>query len=115
VKVGLAALTSAAAPATVGAEADVPAKPLKPAQFVKAPYVNPDIWSWPVMSGFLRPSIVGPWALKGSMAVPFQHWAPTAKAYGEVAGSTTLPAAVLYWRSGPVYRNKSMRGDLLVA
>jgi len=48
-------------PATCGAAADVPKK-----GFTKLPAAVTLTPSMPVMSGFVRPSIVGPWLLKNS-------------------------------------------------
>jgi hypothetical protein len=53
-----------------------------------------DTASGATRSGFTRPSIVGPWALKNSTVLSYwddpQQSAPTASAAGDDAGSTTL-------------------------
>ncbi len=84
-------MTSAAAPATSGEDADVPAN--ADGQDENPPYVAPDTLSCPTMSGFMRPSIVGPCELYGSSERDCQHSAPTANAAGDDAGVAMLPAA----------------------
>src|SRR5262245_48094267 len=59
---GAAWRASAAIPATWGAAADVPKNGLS-----KAPAAVTLTPSMPAMSGFVRPSIVGPWLLKNSI------------------------------------------------
>src|SRR5438067_13328915 len=81
---GMACFTSAAAPDACGADADVPKNA------PKTSLVTP---SGPAMSGFVRPSIVGPWLLKPSSEPVDTLWAPTAIAAGEDGGSPVLPAA----------------------
>jgi hypothetical protein len=106
VREGFASRASAAAPATCGDEADVPRKPaLQPEA---APLTEDEVASGPAMSGFVLPSIVGPWLLYGSNESFCQQIAPTAITLGDVAGSVTLPAATAYWRPGSV--TKSRRG-----
>ena len=91
--------TRAAAPATSGEDADVPAN--ADGHEEKPPYVAPDTLSWPTMSGFTRPSMVGPCELYGSSARDCQHSAPTARVAGEEAGAAMLPAATppIRWTS----------------
>src|SRR5262245_45866832 len=89
---GLACRTSAAAPATAAAAAEVPKKPELGTQPVDPPNVALLTPSGPAMSGLIRPSIVGPRELKLSSALFCQQTAPTANASGAVAGSHTLPA-----------------------
>ncbi len=93
-------MTRAAAAATCGAAAEVPANPLAP-QPEKGPNVNDETESGPIRSGFTRPSMVGPWELYRSRSLPRQHAAPTVRAEADVPGSVTLPSATWYSRSGP--------------
>src|SRR5438445_2517860 len=107
VNVGFASRTSAAAPATCGDDADVPRKPaLQPEA---APRTEDDVASGPTRSGFVRPSIVGPWLLNASKASACQQMAPTVMTLGDVPGSITLPAATTYW-SVPTSMTRSRRG-----
>ena len=61
------------------------------------------------MSGFVRPSIVGPCDENGSRPALNQQAAPTASACGDDAGSSRLPDSTLYW-SGPAVVKRSKRG-----
>src|SRR5262245_51022199 len=99
---GFAPETRAAAPATCGAEADVPQNGFRLATLLLT-LANA------AMSGLTRPSTAGPCELNcssGYTAPPLwsisqvptpgrASTAPTARAYGELAGSVTLPAAAL--------------------
>src|SRR5262249_22064624 len=85
----LAPATNAAAPATCGAAADVPKNGFRDPRFELTS-------SNPVTSGLTRESMVGPCELNGSRLLAFcTSAAPTASAYGELAGSVTLPDAAL--------------------
>ena len=103
---GMACFTSAAAPEACGADADVPKN---------APKTSLLTPSGPAMSGFVRPSIVGPWLLKPSSEPLDTLWAPTAIAAGDDAGSPMLPAALTRWSatSSPS-KYMSMRGAIVV-
>ena len=62
------------------------------------------------MSGFVTPSMFGPCELYGSRPNPFQQIAPTASAFGDEAGSVTLPAARLVLdRAGPEHEHVEPR------
>ena len=88
---------------------------MKPALHAEAgPYTDDDVASGAAMSGFVRPSIVGPWLLYGSNESFCQQMAPTAMTLGDVAGSMTLPAATAYW-SVPGSITRSKRGLVLGA
>src|SRR3982751_5582427 len=91
--VGFAWRTSAAAPATCGADDDVPGKPTDREQPAAPPYVAVDTSLGPRMSGLIRPSIVGPRELYESTRPVCQQAAPTVMTDETVAGSTTLPLA----------------------
>src|SRR6266508_6576261 len=110
-KLAFACFASAAAPATWGADAEVPEKP-EIAQPKKLPYVAVETASGPTMSGFTRPSIVGPSELYSSSAEFCQQIAPTAIALGDDAGSTMLPDATRYCRV-PLFTKRSKRGAAL--
>src|SRR5215213_11543589 len=91
---------SAAAPATCGADADVPKKPPEPYVAVRTP-------SGPAMSGFLSPLVVGPRELNGSTV--FRSWrtAPAVKLLAEQAGSRTLVERTLCSLKSCVEENSS--------
>ena len=84
--------SSAAAPATCGAAADVPVKPEapQPARPSRRAVGAVETLSYAAMSGFVRPSIVGPSELYHSRSPVCQHTAPTASAAPDDAGSVTL-------------------------
>src|ERR1044072_6360168 len=68
------------------------------------------------MSGFVRPSSVGPRELKASSALPAEQTAPTVNALGDAAGSAMLPAATACSNGPtPLPTMTSMRGVRVAA
>src|SRR5436190_5497580 len=110
--VGCACFTSAAAPATCGEAADVPANP-DSSQREYGPYVALETLSGAARSGLVRPSIVGPSELKSSIVFALQHIAPAARTAGDEAGSTMLPCCVWYSSCGISATKRSRRGSAL--
>src|SRR5256885_15725477 len=89
VKVGFAWRTSAAAPATCGAEEDVPGKPVVFEQPAAAPNAAVETSLEPRRSGLMRPSIGGPPEPNHSTTPSSQPAAPTVRTEGDCEGSTT--------------------------
>jgi hypothetical protein len=101
----------AAAPATWGEDADVPAKPEPHPD--RGPYTLEETASGATMSGLIRWSISGPVLLYGCRPFVAWHTAPTVRAAGEVAGShTSLPVAASIAARSPSM-NRSRRGVAL--
>src|SRR5436190_10320091 len=101
-------MTSAAAPATCGAAAELPRKP-EVLQPLNAPKICEDTLSGPTRSGFRAPLMVGPRELYGASAPVCQQTAPTVTTEGEVPGSTMLPSGTSY-SSCDVVMKRSKRG-----
>ena len=90
-------------------DAEVPAN--ADGQWENGPYVMLETLSWPTMSGFMRPSMVGPCELYGSSCLDCQQSAPTASAAGEDAGAAMLPGGDLVLERG-LQLTRSSCGDV---